>query len=875
MYNIAHTLRQYNARGVCLQQGLPNWAGIRQHRKYKYALSKKGEAVSNQNSSPVVFRKTLLAQSISAAVIGSVATTGAAQEIEEITVTATKREESIQDVPLAITALTGDFVRDVNLDDIKDLVTFTPGVSGNSTDAFIDGISVRGVRTQDFGIGGDPSAAFFKNNLYEGRNGAVVTSLYDLERAEILRGPQGFLFGRNAIGGAFSVHTNRPTLDGASDGVLEVDVAEHGRFVFEGATNVGVSETFALRLAGYHSREDGHVLNAFDGQEYLGHDKTAFRVSGLYANDRLDVLMTAEYEDMDRDGSAYRVDLRSPRLSDLTSLLGDTIDDMPSDPRGINSDLFGGSSDDAKITTLGLHLDYDFDKMTLSWISGFKDHDYVYSEDYDATPRTLGRYSQAQKGDYLQSELRLTSNTDGPLSWYAGVSMYEENIDYHVISSLEEEGICEYYGAYYGVYNCADYFDYWQNYWDTNFPGSGIVVGPFVPTADGMMTEDTFVNGKFTGWAAYADLSYAINDMWDVSVGVRYTYDKKRFTRASPKPDSTLLGYFLPGFMNEPLTNSNDWDDTTTRAIVRFRPVDGHTLFASYTEGYKSGGFGTFAINNSTICDLAVRTDEDDPQSCDLSNPDNWQPVFQWFGEGDQDPLTAADGIVIAQFKPEDVQSIEFGWKGIVADGRVAIDVTAFTYDYKDLQVNYFDQGAKVDNVGKVDGKGLEGSIQWAINDNWDLVLAAGWLDTEAFGVQRVCGGRYDPATQLVDPDDVDGCEGNKLNWAPDMMGSAVLKADFPVAAGRIVGSVETFWESERGGGYEAQTWGELPSFQEWNLRVGYESDNRWSAMLYVENLTDELNYAGAQINSGLTPDWLVGPNRPRTTGLRFGYSFD
>ena len=109
------------------------------------------------------------------------------EEIDEITVTATKREESIQDVPLAITAFTGDFVRDVNLDDVKDLVTFTPGVSGNSTDAFIDGISVRGVRTQDFGVGGDPSAAFFKNNLYEGRNGAVVTSLYDLERAEIFR----------------------------------------------------------------------------------------------------------------------------------------------------------------------------------------------------------------------------------------------------------------------------------------------------------------------------------------------------------------------------------------------------------------------------------------------------------------------------------------------------------------------------------------------------------------------------------------------------------------------------------------------------------------------------------------------------------------
>ena len=213
--------------------------------------------MTHKSSQPIVFRKTLLAQSISAAVLTSVAGTGVAQDIEEITVTATKREESIQDVPLAITAFTGEFVKDVNLDDGKDLVTFTPGVSGNSTDAFIDGISVRGVRTQDFGVVGDPSAAFFKNNLYEGRNGAVVTSLYDLERAEILRGPQGFLFGRNAIGGAFSVHTKKPTLDGASDGVLELDVADSNRIALEAATHIGISETFAMRVAAYHSEEDG------------------------------------------------------------------------------------------------------------------------------------------------------------------------------------------------------------------------------------------------------------------------------------------------------------------------------------------------------------------------------------------------------------------------------------------------------------------------------------------------------------------------------------------------------------------------------------------------------------------------------------------
>jgi iron complex outermembrane receptor protein len=808
--------------------------------------------VTDQATQPIVFRKTLLARSISAAVLTSVAGTGAAQEIEEITVTATKREESIQDVPLAITAMTGDFVRDVNLDDVKDLVSFTPGVSGNSTDAFIDGISVRGVRTQDFGVGGDPSAAFFKNNLYEGRNGAVVTSLYDLERAEILRGPQGFLFGRNAIGGAFSVHTKRPTLDGAADGFIEVDIGQDGLVEYVSATNIGFGDEFAVRLAGYLSSQDGYVTNRFDGKDYLGHDKAAVRLTGVFARDALEIVGTVEYEDMDRDGSAYRVDLRSPRLEGYEELLGEV--NMPSDPRGINSDMYGGSADDAQIMTLGLHVDYDFDNMSLSWSTGYKDHDYFYNEDYDATPRTAGMYRQDQTGDYLQSELRLTSTTDGPLSWYAGVSMYEENIDYHVTSAVEEEVICAYYGGYYGVDNCADYFQYWQDYYaylDYLYPGYyDWTVGPFVPTANGMLIEDTFVTGKYTGWAAYADLSYQINEHWDVSLGVRYTYDKKQFTRATPKPESTLLSYFLPGFMNEPLTNTNDWDDTTSRLIVRYTPTENHTLFASYTEGYKSGGFGTFAIQDA-----------------------DGEPIFMWFGEGDQDPLTAADGIQVAQFKPEDVKNYEIGWKGLVADGTVAVDLTAFMYDYKDLQVNYYDRGAKVDNVGQVDGEGLEGSVQWLVNENWNFVLAAGWLKTEAHELQKVCDGAAGPDGM---PDgDPNGCEGARLYWAPEFMGSMVLTADYPFANGRVVANLEGFWESERTGSYSDLPWQTLGTFKEINLRVRYASDNNWSVMGYVENLADELNYAGIQANSGITPDWLVGPNRGRTAGIRFGYYFD
>ena len=134
-------------------------------------------------------RRTMLAQAISTALIAGVASGPVlAQELEEIIVTATKRQESVMDVPLAITALSGDFIRDVNLNDIKDLIAFTPGITGNSQDSFLDFVSVRGIRTIDFGNGGDPSVSLYRDGLYQGRTGAGVVSLFDIERAEVLRG---------------------------------------------------------------------------------------------------------------------------------------------------------------------------------------------------------------------------------------------------------------------------------------------------------------------------------------------------------------------------------------------------------------------------------------------------------------------------------------------------------------------------------------------------------------------------------------------------------------------------------------------------------------------------------------------------------------
>lgn len=775
-------------------------------------------------------QRSAVSIAVSAAIVATAINSAAlAQEIDEVIVTATKRAESVQDVPLAITALSGNFIESVNMDDVKDLISFTPGITGNSQDSFIDAVSVRGIRTQDFGIGGDPSAAIFKNELYEGRNGSAVTSLYDIERAEILRGPQGFLFGRNSIGGAISILTHKADIEAGMSGYVDLDVGERGHFVFEGALNIPVNDTFAMRVAGYSSQEEGFVKNLFDGSDLIEHDKQAVRWSTAYETDRLTINTQVEYETREQSGSVYRAIAQGDYWDTLVGVFGNAITPQGS-AEDADSDQSFGDNDDSDILTIGARIDYDLNWATLTSNTGFKDHEFFYTEDYEGTPLNINNYRQDQEGDYFQQELRLTSDDDGPLSWYAGLSYYKENIDTLFTNSGEEDAFCNYYGNYYypgnDITDCTSLYAYYGS--------------PFTPSSDGLLTEPGRIIGEFSGWAAYVDLSYDVSDSFDVSLGVRYTDDKKDFNLNVPNPESQLGPYWGYGFSTAgDIKTSASWSDTQLRLVGRYRISDNNLIYASYTEGFKSGGFGSFSIVDAAGDRIGGVT------------PD----------------VDQASGARSRVFQPESVDSYEIGYKGRVFGDTTDINVLGFLYDYEDLQISFFDVdfGANtVENVGKVDGAGIEGSITSQFNDNWNLYLALSWLDTEATGIQQVCDGETP-----------DSCEGSALFWAPEWSGAAVLNAIFPFRGGEITGSLEAFWEGERGGGWGAFPETMIDSNTIMSLRVGYYASNNWSAAVYVENLTDEFTYDGMNNNGGILPSHFFGHRRPRTAGIRFGYEWE
>ncbi len=765
--------------------------------------------------------KGLLARSVSAASVAIAAATPghvAAQAgvIEEVVVTVQRREESLSEVPLAVTALTGEFIQDVNLDDVKDLVLYTPGLTGNSKDSFIDILNIRGVLTNDFGVGGDPSVSVFKNGLYQSRNGAVVTSFYDVDRAEVLRGPQSFLFGRNSIAGAINFHTRRPDFDGTS-GHVELDVGERNRVVAEGAINATLSETLAVRLALYSASEDGYVDDVFDPSrdDLIEQDKQAARLSLRYQNDKTDVNFMAEYEDRKQSGSIYRATEKGEGWAALQDLFGVTLD---GNGRDSDSDLSSGDRDDGEILSLELQIEHDLGFATFSSITGYKDHEFSYAEDFDGTPLRINDYLQDQEGDYFEQEFRLVSESAGPLSWYAGVSYYRESIDALFSQRSDEEVMCVYYLSYYGFNSCSDYFAYY-----------GYV---FTPNPDGLV-ESNRTKGDYEGWGAYVDLTYEFTDTVDASLGLRYSYDEKNFKLRALDVDSELGPFFALGFTTVGfLEDTRDWDKVSPRLQVRWRPNDDWMYYGSVTTGYKSGGFGSFSI---------------------FPDPDV-------FGT----PGITPDDAIPDPFDPETVVSYELGTKGRFLEGRASLEVVGYFYSYEDLQVTVGGQGGGilVENVGEVDGWGIESTLNLLLSDNFDLYLSAAWADTEANDVQAACDG-------------LDLCEGNSLPELPELSYSAVLQASFPVSGGRWVGSAELFGQTESGGGLEHDPAGEQDGYTELALRAGYRANAGWEIIAYVENVTNELYYDLTVPDSGIIVAHHVGPSRPRTFGVRLGWQFD
>jgi iron complex outermembrane receptor protein len=697
--------------------------------------------------------------------------------------------------------------------DVRAIVGFTPGFSGNTEDGFTDALSMRGISTNDFGIGGDPSVAMFVDGIWAGRTGGVMTSMYDIERTEVVKGPQGTLFGRNSIAGAVSVITHKPEPEfGAS---AELTLADWDHIEANAMVNVPLSDQWALRVAGYLLDNTGFLKNDQGGDELGFHQISSARVSVARDGDGFDATLTAAYEDREQDPSVYWVPAAG----------------LPKER--VNTDLGDNGIDESNVFDLHAILEWELPgDYSVTSLTGYKKFNFRYLEDYDGGPELVNNYGQMNDVEYWSQELRLNSPSNGKVTWFAGASIYEEQIDGIFDYIYDEDALCralsvteapDFNGPAAG---CDD--PNFEAYWEDDINPADILHDK---------SERSFVHVKSQGWAVYGDFTWSITDRMDLTAGARYTYDKKTMSDRVVDSGGALGNNFnYEFFTNGAVKDSANWDEFTPRIALSFQVNDDVNLYATASRGYKSGGFATFG--------------------------------FDLHGQDINDDGSAPAGTTPLEFDPEQVDSYEIGAKTRLFNNSMQLNASLYRYDYTDLQLVYFDQGSsQVANVGEATGQGLEVDLRWVPNSHWDTTVALSLLDTE-----------ITDATDIIAVGACEACDGKSLPSAPEVSGSAIVSYKWPMATGHGFFTTEYIYRSKAYGGPDNFPAATADSWDEFGFRLGYRTDDSWYVTLWVENAFDSVYFergwenadSNNQFGYGLFNE-LVWPSRPRTVGVTFG----
>ncbi|MGH8129245.1 MAG: TonB-dependent receptor, partial [Steroidobacteraceae bacterium] len=494
--------------------------------------------------------------------------------LDEVIVTAQKRQQSLQDVPLSVSAFSGELLKESRMADIRGLVDFTPGFSGKTEDGFTDALAMRGIATNDFGIGGDPSVAMFVDGIWSGRTGGVMTALYDIERAEVVKGPQGTLFGRNSIAGAVSIITNKP--EDRFEASAELTAADYSHFEATGTVNFPLGGDWALRASGYTLTNDGFLGNLQGGDDLGFHDIRAGRMALRRSGDAMDATLTVAYEDREQDPSVYWVPAAG----------------LPYDR--VDIDLGDDGIDESDVFEARANIEWSLPgEFTLTSLTGYKAFNFHYLEDYDGGPGRVNDYRQINDVEYWSQELRLNSADDGRLTWFAGASVYRETIDGFFEFIYDEDDLCRAIGVsdapdFSGpVAGCDD--PNFEEYWEDDIDPADLLTGK---------AEQSFVNVDSEGWAVYGDFTWSFTDKLELTAGARYTYDEKEIESRVLDSGGALGNNFnYEFFTNGFVTNRDNWSDFTPRLALSFDVNDDVTLYATASKGYKSGGFATFGFD--------------------------------------------------------------------------------------------------------------------------------------------------------------------------------------------------------------------------------------------------------------------------------------
>jgi len=351
-----------------------------------------------------------------------------AQVLEEIVVTATKREQSLQDVGIAITAFTGDQMEALGFANAQQVTNMAPGVQTVQPNGEANyAIAMRGVASSDFTTNVESPVAVYVDEVYISQMSGTGFMLFDMERVELLRGPQGTLFGRNATGGLAHFITNKPSQDG--NGYAKLTFGDYSQVKFEGAVGGGVGENSAVRLSASYHQNDGYITNRIGGK-LNNADDLAVRLQWLYEpSDDFSLLLNARMSEQDIDTGFFKyVSSLQPGVltpDDPNPVLGGYTDNT--------GDPYSGEYDDPgynDLSTSGLTATFNwgFGGVNLTSITDFSTVERQYIEDSDASPLSFFNFFLTTDAEQLSQELRL-DGARGEMTWVAGLYYLDLDIN--------------------------------------------------------------------------------------------------------------------------------------------------------------------------------------------------------------------------------------------------------------------------------------------------------------------------------------------------------------------------------------------------------------------------------------------------------------
>ena len=770
--------------------------------------------------------------------------------IEEIVVTARMREETAQSVPIPITALSAAQLEARNITEIKDIERITPNLDFeySSVNASATQVFLRGIGQVNWSATQDPKIGIYIDGVYLSRPQGGLVDLMDIERVEVLRGPQGTLFGRNTTAGLIHIITKAPSEEREANFKIGYGTEQHK--MFGGMLNVPLSDKMAARFAIYSKETDGHMLNTYSGKNHGNENSTSYRASMAWTGDIYNGRFTFdrfEADELTALGSCRFTGPENGALAGGLKAVGfifGTYDSMKANCRNSSRkhsyDNAPRLDTESQVSSYTYTQKFDLSIGELIFISNKREIENFngsWGWNYGNGPGISGLsnlidvLNNSSENNVTSHEIRLNGSTDS-FDWVIGAYIFEEN-------SLEDIDV----PLFRGVLPPA------ATVWPVFYiPGlANIALGT---QAYGSRTQGYDVTNKND--AFFLEGTYQINDQLDLTVGVRRTNDTREFTRWQ-----TLYGgafdptYLCPGMptidvgggtlvpLSDRCYQEVEYSETSPRAILGYQYNDNVLLYGSYSVGYSSGGFNQ---------DIAMRA-----------------------------------------YLPENSDNLEFGAKTTLRDGKVRLNVTAFhnSYENQQITVGRIVRGqptADLINAQEATLIGLEVELLAQLSESWAITMVFGHLDGN-YDKFLIEDNIYDPVTleESIVTRDLSGI-GYGNDGPTDTFDISVIYTKSLPSGGDVVSQLGLTRKDDQYFTLENTPTSFTPAYSLLDGRVSWNlADGRTTLTLWGTNLTDKdyiynmLDLAGDEQVGGIDPGLGYVADywgQPRHLGIEWRKSF-